>query len=217
LLGIKGEIKMKQFSQLGKPLLLASLMSSVIILGGCSYFQSKEKAQDSNQAVAAQSTVNTISISEVKKAQDEWVAGLIKIGKVYTAKGNYEMAASHLIDKLYAYNYEEGVVLFKPTKAKVDQFRGEHDSALSYFVGGNPQYDEDKGFALAPWTKIVFHNDAFYKHGDMALVMGEYTFTNAAGNSADVEYTFGYVRDDKGNLKIILHHSSLPYQGGAPE
>lgn len=200
-------------SKLGKSLILATLMSSAVFLGGCSSFQAKDKAQNPKQVEVTQTIVNTITISEVKEAQDEWAAGLIKIGKVYTAKGNYKMAASHLIDQLYAYNYEDGVVLFKPTKAKDDQFRGEHDSALSYFVGGNAQYDEDKGFALAPWTNIVFHNDEFYKHGDMALVMGEYTFTDAAGNSADVEYTFGYVKDDKGNLKIVLHHSSLPYPG----
>jgi len=26
-----------------------------------------------------------------------------------------------------------------------------------------------------------------------------------------VEYSFGYIKDEDGNLKIALHHSSLPY------
>ncbi|MFO7873177.1 MAG: hypothetical protein R6U62_01695 [Bacteroidales bacterium] len=43
-----------------------------------------------------------------------------------------------------------------------------------------------------------------------AIAMGHYYFTDYQGNEVKVEYTFGYklVGD---NLKIDLHHSSLPY------
>lgn len=42
--------------------------------------------------------------------------------------------------------------------------------------------------------------------------MGNYYFTDANTNKEiKVEYTFGYIKDKDGNLKINLHHSSLPY------
>mgnify|MGYP003323348530 FL=1 len=45
----------------------------------------------------------------------------------------------------------------------------------------------------------------------MALAMGNYFFTDLNGNKTKVEYTFAYIKNDAGELKIILHHSSLPY------
>jgi hypothetical protein len=44
-----------------------------------------------------------------------------------------------------------------------------------------------------------------------ALAMGNYFFTETNGNEVKVEYTFGYFLDNNDNLKINLHHSSLPY------
>ena len=41
--------------------------------------------------------------------------------------------------------------------------------------------------------------------------MGHYIFTNKDGDETKAEYTFGYIKDDKGNLRIVLQHSSLPY------
>ena len=43
------------------------------------------------------------------------------------------------------------------------------------------------------------------------MAMGNYFFTGPDGKEVKVEYTFGYVKDSAGNLKINLHHSSLPY------
>jgi len=45
----------------------------------------------------------------------------------------------------------------------------------------------------------------------MALAMGNYFFTDLEGNKTKVEYTFAYIKGDTGELKIILHHSSLPF------
>jgi len=42
--------------------------------------------------------------------------------------------------------------------------------------------------------------------------MGNYFFTNYENEKIKVEYSFGYVLDEKDNeLKIIYHHSSVPY------
>jgi len=43
------------------------------------------------------------------------------------------------------------------------------------------------------------------------MAMGNYFFTKNDGSVTKVEYTFGYVRDNNGKLRINLHHSSLPF------
>ncbi|MEE2879508.1 MAG: phosphoribosyl-AMP cyclohydrolase, partial [Pseudomonadota bacterium] len=86
------------------------------------------------------------------------------------------------------------------------------DGALSYFVGGS--IDEDNGFAIAPYTAVRWENEGTIIDADSAMAMGNYFFTRTTGEEVKVEYSFGYVRGDDGALKIVLHHSSLPY---APE
>ena len=49
---------------------------------------------------------------------------------------------------------------------------------------------------------------------DVALAMGTYDFTCATtGDVSTVEYTFGYERCDDDEVRIFLHHSSVPYSG----
>ena len=95
------------------------------------------------------------------------------------------------------------------------QFRNSFDAALSYFVGGNPSYPEDKGFAIKPWTKVRWQNVGITNNAcNMAVAMGNYYFTSGAdGAETKVEYTFGYIRDPQGALKIVVHQSSVPYNG----
>jgi hypothetical protein len=78
-------------------------------------------------------------------------------------------------------------------------------------VGGNGKYPEDHGFALQPWTKVRFANSGMILREGSALAMGNYFFTDTNGDEVKVEYSFGYIRDDRGALRINLHHSSLPY------
>lgn len=118
---------------------------------------------------------------------------------------DYRCYASHVISDLYDFDHK---VLFKPTKASVNQFRTTHEDALSYFVGG--KYPEDDGFALQCWKKIDFQNHDWVFFSEKALVMGNYFFTNAQDEKTKVEYTFGYEKRN-GKLKIFLHHSSLVY------
>jgi hypothetical protein len=42
--------------------------------------------------------------------------------------------------------------------------------------------------------------------------MGKVRLTDAEGNVTEVDKTWGYKRDEAGNLRIVLHHSSLPFQ-----
>ena len=108
------------------------------------------------------------------------------------------------------YRYKIGPVLFKPTLASLNQFRPSFDTALSYFVASNNACSEDKGFAIKGWTKVRFENSDVIIEGNRALAMGNYFFTGPDGDETKVEYTFGYVLDDAGRLRINLHHSSLP-------
>lgn len=144
-----------------------------------------------------------ISKKEVEAAQIGWGQGIVKIGQ---SKDYREAAIKHL-KQFYAFGHSD--VLFKPTLASVDQFRGTQKEALSYFIGQD--LAEDKGFALAPYTKVRWENEGIITNGNTALAMGNYFFTKTNGEEIKVEYSFGYIKDKAGNLKINLHHSSLPY------
>lgn len=152
-----------------------------------------------------------ITKSEIRRAQRQWAKSLVAIGNAYTNKQDYKKIAKKSIARLYAYNIDNGTVLFKPTKTTTNPFRGTAKGALSYFVGGNRSFREDKGFALQPWRKVTFRNDAYYFHQGVAVVMGTYTFVATDNTRVRVKYTFGYVKDTDGNLKIFLQHSSLPH------
>ncbi len=150
-----------------------------------------------------------ITEAEVLAAQETWGSGIVAIGNAYTDGADFAAVAAEHVDTLYA--YDEGVVLFKPTKAAFQQFRLTETDALSYFVGGD--ISEDSGFALQPWTAVRFENAGMIIDGDSATAMGNYYFTDAGtGAEAKVEYTFGYVRGPDGNLLITVHHSAFPYK-----
>ena len=151
-----------------------------------------------------------ITEAEVAAAQQAWGEGIVAIGAAYTAGEDYNAAAVDHIERFYAYG--EHTILFKPTLAAEDQFRGTFDEALSYFVGGS--IEEDNGFAIAPYTAVRWENEATIVDSDSAMAMGNYFFTTTSGEEVKVEYSFGYVRGEDGTLQIVLHHSSLPY---APE
>jgi hypothetical protein len=59
---------------------------------------------------------------------------------------------------------------------------------------------------------VIFNNHQIDCHGEVAHAMGTYEFTCATtGEISEVEYTFGYKRNDDGKVRICLHHSSIPY------
>ena len=167
---------------------------------------------NSGRDSSAKEISNELAITEqeVLNAQKSWSDGIVSIGKVFTEKGDYVLEATNHIDKMYS--YDNGLVLFKPTMASVKQFRTDKVSALSYFVGGNPDYPEDYGFAIKPWSSIRWENAAINIYGNTALAMGNYYFTPASGgDEVKVEFSFAYVKDSTGALKIVLHDSHIPY------
>ena len=150
-----------------------------------------------------------ITKQQVENAQNTWGDGVVKIGSLKEDISECEDFTNKFLDKLYA--FELGAVSFKPTKCAIKQFRPTKSEALSYFIAGdNRACEEDKGFAIQPWTKVRFENFNLIIEENRAIAMGNYFFTDVDGNEAKVEYTFGY-KLIKGSLKIDLHHSSFPY------
>ena len=165
---------------------------------------------------AGSSEMATSPISEqmVNAAQQAWCDGLVHIGAVAAAGGDVRAAAGDLVDALY--DYAEGTVFFKPTLAfGKNTFRSTRRGAISYFVGGDPDFPEDTGFALKRWVKVWYDNNAAENgiqiHGDIAITMGNVYLQNAAGDEVMVDKTFVFRLCRDGKLRLCVHKSALPY------
>ncbi len=160
-------------------------------------------------------TGSTTAITEqdLADARQIWGDALIAVSKAYE-DGGIDAAtevANGALDAAYA--YEMGPVLFKPTLASGEKtFRPTREGALSYFVGHNDKWPLDGGFGLKGWRKVVSESSASFIQGDVAMWMGWVTFTDKDGNVTKVDKSWGYKKDAAGTLRIVLHHSSLPYQ-----
>ncbi len=185
-----------------------SLLAVVITMSLVSCNSETDKKPDTIDQLSEAEVV--ITEQEVLEAQKVWGEGIVLIGDVYSAEGDYSTAAEKHISDLYGYNL--GPVLFKPTLASEKQFRTDKEGALSYFVGHNSNFPEDHGFAIKPWTAVRWESIGIKTEGNMAVAMGNYFFTPADGSDeVKVEYTFAYTKDDEGKLRIIMHGSHLPY------
>jgi hypothetical protein len=154
-----------------------------------------------------------ITKAEVEAAQQAWGNALVAISTEYESKGRAAATklAGDVLDSAYGYNM--GPVLFKPTLTVSPQtFRTTREGALAYFVGGNPAYKSDTGFALKGWRSFNIKNADIVITGNSAISMGNVMLTDAKGNVTTVDKTWGYVRDGQGKLRIVLHHSSLPHK-----
>jgi hypothetical protein len=153
-----------------------------------------------------------ITVAEVEAAQRGWGNALVAIATEYDRNG--QPAASRLAGQIIdsAYGYNLGPVAFKPTLANGEQtFRDTRAGALSYFVGGDPNFPGDSGFALKGWRSFEIDNATIVINGGTAISMGHVMVTDSRGVTTTVDKTWGYVRDENGQLRIVLHHSSLPY------
>jgi hypothetical protein len=156
-----------------------------------------------------------ITYDEVNAAQQAWCDALVKIGKIKEEGGDYTAFANEVLSS--AYNYDSGKVFFKPTLAFGDQtFRNDKKGALAYFVGGDPDYPNDKGFALAPWVSARYSNagngnEGIQIYGSIAITMGNVWVTGKDGQEVMVDKTWVFRKGKDGKLKIIVHKSALPF------
>ena len=155
--------------------------------------------------------INEIEIAEARQA---WGEGLINISSIYDNEGIDKAItlASQTLDNLYGFEF--GPILFNPTLSGGNQtFRKDKEGTLSYFIGQNLKYPSDSGFALKSWRECNFETSSLYIDNNIAMWMGRVSLTNQNGEIVKVDKSWGYKRSSNGSLKIILHHSSLPYQG----
>lgn len=166
-------------------------------------------------AAAQQRTpvVNTsITEAEVLAAQKAWGDALVSISTTFDRSGRD--AARQLAGKIIddAYGYQLGAVLFKPTLTVSPQtFRTTREGALAYFVGGDAAFPKDTGFALKGWRKVDVRNAGIFIAGDVATTMGNVSITDKDGKVTTVDKTWKFLKDSTGRLRIVVHHSSLPY------
>ena len=157
---------------------------------------------------------SNITETEVLAVQKAWGDALIQISNDFLSGGQAKAAATANAVLDAAYGYNMGPVLFKPTLSSAPQtFRVTKEGALAYFVGGNPSYPKDTGFALKGWKKVDVENAAIHITGNVASTMGHVTFTDKDGKKTVVDKTWTFKKDDMGKTRIVVHHSSLPYSG----
>ena len=212
--------------------LFLGVLFTTVVLTSCNHTANKVKEEadkvvsTANQEVqkvitdlglvyVEQGAQTVITYDEVNKAQQDWCDALVKIGKLKEEGGDYKPFAEQVLSD--AYNYDNGKVFFKPTLAYGDQtFRNDKQGALSYFIGGDSKYPNDKGFALTPWVKARYDNagdknEGIQIYGSIAITMGNVWVTDKTGKEIMVDKTWVFKKGTDGKLRIIVHKSSLPF------
>jgi hypothetical protein len=212
--------------------IILGMLLSTSILSSCN--EAQKKVEEESQKVISQTNEQVqkviselglsyveegaqtvITYDEVNAAQQAWCDALVKIGQLKEEGANYKTFANEVLSS--AYNYDNGKVFFKPTLAYGEKtFRNDKKGALAYFVGGDPDYPNDKGFALAPWVKARYdnagpNNEGIQIYGSIAITMGNVWVTGKDGKEVMVDKTWVFKKGKDGKLKIIVHKSSLPF------
>merc|ERR1712024_429027 len=128
-----------------------------------------------------------ITESEVLAAQKAWGDALVMISMTYETQG-WEAAkvrAEQVIDGAYGYNY--GPVLFKPTLTTGEQ-------------------------VFRTTRKVDIVNAAIFREGNIAVTVGNVFITDKKGAVTVVDKTWAFFKGKDGALRIVSHHSSLPYK-----
>lgn len=155
-----------------------------------------------------------ITEEDLAAARAAWGDALVAISTAYDQSGLD--AARDLAAEVIAatYGHAIGPVLFKPTlSGGAKTFRTDAKGALSYFVGHDPDFPDDSGFALRGWRATRSETAAAFIDGDVAMWQGWFFFTDKDGQTIHTDKSFGYRKDAEGRLRVMLHHSSLPYEG----
>ena len=155
----------------------------------------------------------TINENELADARVAWGNGMISISKAYEKSGidDATIVANEMLDQLYGFEF--GPVLFKPTLSGGSQtFRSNKEGALSYFIGNNPKYPLDSGFGIKSWREVKSETSSTFVEENIAMWMGWVTLIDKKGDQVKVDKSWCYKKTKNGSLKIVLHHSSLPYE-----
>jgi hypothetical protein len=192
----------------------AALALAIIPAGACVSVGNNKTVNPPAADAAARDARGPITEQQVNAAQQAWCDGLVRVSQTHARGGDARAEAAKMIDDLY--DYADGKVFFKPTLAFGPRtFRPTREGALAYFVGGDPAFPEDTGFALKGWTKARYENNAAENgiqiHGDIAITMGNVFITGPDGKEVMVDKTFVFRRCRDGNLRLCVHKSALPF------
>ena len=155
---------------------------------------------------------NPITEAEIQDAQTAWGNGLVSISTAFAEGEDYVTTAVGVLNDLYGYDYDH--VLFKPTLTNEVPFRLTWDQAASYFIGTSaPEViaEDGAGFATNPWVAVNFTDWSYIIHGETAIGMGLVEITDVNGETTTVHKSMAWFRDTDGNLRLQLHHSSIPF------
>lgn len=155
----------------------------------------------------------------VERAVRKWCDNVVCVGRVFSENGDVDEIALKVVNQTYDYdNVDDGgsepkvSVLFKPTQAFAEQtFRPTKGGALAYFVGCNPEFPYDAGFKLKPYVHVCHTELRSIELGPVALAQCKVRLTEGDGSYLWVDKSFAFKICQDGRVRIVLHHSSLPY------
>ncbi len=191
-------------------LILAAALGVMTALASCAPQEEKKV-----EVTVKEVTEPTLTVSEINAAQQAWCDALVEIGRLHAAGEDYRAFAERVLTD--AYDYDNGRVFFKPTLTQAEQtFRKTKKGALAYFVGGDPEYPNDNGFALKPWVEVRYDNnergaEEVMVIGNIGIAMGSVYLKDKDGNEIFVDKTFVFRKTEDGKVKLILHKSALPF------
>ena len=180
-----------------------ALTSASLVMGGSAM-----------AAVPVQVFETTITEEEVLAAGKNWCAALVGISNTFHSEGAAaaKAKAEAVIDA--AYGFQQGPVAFKPTLASGEStFRNTRQGALDYFVGPDPAFPPGRGFATYKrWTDCTVQEDVIQLFGPVANSMGNVSITDDQGNVTTVDKTWTFWQPKNDVMRIVLHHSSIPFK-----
>ena len=180
-----------------------ALTSASLVMGGSAI-----------AAVPVQVFETTITEEEVLAAGKNWCAALVGISNTFHSEGAAaaKAKAEAVIDA--AYGFQQGPVAFKPTLASGEStFRNTRQGALDYFVGPDPAFPPGRGFATYKrWKDCTVKEDVIQLFGPVANSMGNVSITDDQGNVTTVDKTWTFWQPKNDVMRIVLHHSSIPFE-----
>mmetsp|Transcript_55092 Transcript_55092/g.120532 ORF Transcript_55092/g.120532 Transcript_55092/m.120532 type:complete len:885 (+) Transcript_55092:58-2712(+) len=152
----------------------------------------------------------SISVKDVTEFMSAFSSGLVALGKVSRNATALRSQTVDFVDKFYAFG--EGPVLQKVTEASAStRFRMTRHGVISYLVGEDPFFPNDRGFARRPWSKVRFESKGIIISSERAKAMGIWYFTDPSGIEVPLEISHGLLRDFDGKLRLEVEFVSIPY------
>jgi hypothetical protein len=154
-----------------------------------------------------------ITVAEVEAAQRAWGDALVAIATEHDRNGQAaaKRLAERVVDSAYATIWARSCssrpwLPLRPPSAPTARAPSPISSAAI------PVIRATTGFALKGWRSYEIKNAGILITGSSATSMGNVTVIDSKGARTTVDKTWGYVRGPDGKLRIVLHHSSLPYK-----